>query len=821
MKPSLKTGSIVILGFCLLLTLAITGIGTIYFELIKSQKPSKDCTDLKKELFNLSNTLTTMYEAEGTAQLLAFAENKKLELEYDSLTYRVFDQIDSLRIISTNPTISLSLDSLSVLLAKKRDNAKEMFRLMKQMDKNIAIEITKRTIISSNDIDKLNSLLAKITQVNEDTVHVVAEKKGFISRLKNVFKSNNDTLVHISAGSVSETKNLLVPVLSDTIVDFFRTLDKSAQKKNAEIVKQMLAHQHNLYIIKELTSLQINNIMDTMKEMGYQMNENILKERYESLKRSTSLVAVVGLSALIVSIFFISWTLYSLHKERQLQKNIQKANKRSKKLLTSREQLIYTITHDIKAPLSSIIGFLDLLISEGTLSKQQRYYVDNMYSSASHIHDLVRNLLDFHSMEKEKPQLASIAFSPTSLINSIYESFLPLTQKKKLAFVLKSTFPETKTFLGDPYCIRQIVNNLLSNAVKFTPKYGRVSLISSSVEQNRWKISVKDNGLGINPADQTKIFKEFVRLEQQTDEIEGTGLGLTISKKLATLLGGTIEVESQKGAGSVFTLIIPLTPVVQVSNFPAVLTSGRVLFVDDDRTLLSLFSEWMKKDGVPYVCCSEAYEALSLLREQSFDIIFTDIHIPDMEGFELVKRVRESNFPHAATIPIIACSAVFKKSETELKSAGFTGFLLKPFNLKQLWEIIEKYTSIKRKTDESFPEKNELKWKTGLLDFVVGDQEAVVRIIDSFIEETNKDRENLKIAFQKNNDKAIKQISHKMLSLMRMISAQEIITILAGFEMNGTESKEKGETLFRLLDETIKKAEIERQKGGGIKKINN
>lgn len=804
-----------ITGYCLLVALAIIGIVTIYLEVVKSHRQSKDNLFLKKELIDLSNTLTTMYQAEGTASLLAFAENEKLKLEYDSLTYRVFEQIDSLRQVSTDLNINKGLDSLYMLLQVKRDNASKMFRLIKETNKNLIQEITKKTIVSRNDVDKLNALLANVTQTKDDTVKVVAEKKGLFQRIRDVVKpSTQDTLTQISKSSVSEKKDFEVPLLSDTIIDFIRKIDRQTQKKNAKLIQLLIARQQELYVIKELTGMQINKIMDAIKEREYQTNMSILKEKNESLRRSSSLVAIVGLSALVVAIFFMSWTLRSLNKAQQLQKNIQESKKHSEELLISREQLIYTITHDIKAPLSSITGFLDLLMSEDAFSRKQQYYLDNMYSSASHILDLVHNLLDFQSIEKEQLQLNLSAFSPSSLIRNIYESFLPLAQKKKLIFDLKSSFPEVKDFMSDPFYIRQIVSNLLSNAIKYTPKNGRVFLISSPEEGNQWKISVQDTGLGIDTEDQVKIFEEYVRLAEQNSEgEEGTGLGLTISKKLAALLGGTIEIKSQKGWGSIFTLLIPLTPVPEVAipqqDETLDHSQGRILCVDDDQIQLNLFSELMKKGGWPCVCCANANEALSYLQTSLFDIIFVDIRIPGMDGYEFLKRIRESNFPQAETIPVIAFSADYRKSEIELKSLGFTGFLHKPFKAQQLLDIIEEYTSFRRNPNEIYPENDDgFGWQV-VMDFLADDQDAATRIIDSFIEETNKNKELLEIAIQKKDKEAIKQISHRMLSLMRMISVQKVVSILNDFD-EGVVSKGKKDVLFRLIDETIEKVKAMR-----------
>ena len=809
----IDTRSIVILGYCLLVTLAMAGIVFIYLELEKSHKQSLDNSVLRKELFDLGSTLSMMYEMEETASLIAIIDNEKLKIEYDSLTNRVFNQIDSLRLISTDSIINISLDSLYILLSKKNINALEMFQLTKQIDKNIEQEFIKRIIITKADIDKLESILANVIQVKEDTVQVIAEKRSFLQRVRDVVRPTDDILTQTSKSSVSETKDLIAPLLSDTIIELFQQKSEAVQKQNAKIMQQLLAHQQELLKIKDLIVFHINKIMDEMKERAYQTQIDFQNEKVKSKERSTSLVAIVGVSALIIVIFFMSWTVQSLNKTLQLQKNIQEAKKHAEKLLISREQLIYTITHDIKAPLSSIIGFLDLLMSEVSLTQIQHYYVNNMYSSASHIQDLVRNLLDFHSIEKEQPKLNSIVFLPDSLIHNIYDSFLPLAEKKKMFFDLKSTFPKTETFLSDPYYIRQIVNNLLSNALKYTPEHGRIQLISSLEGLDSWKISVKDTGQGIDTQDQVRIFDEFVRLGKTVTEVEGTGLGLTIAKKLANLLGGTLELESQKGVGSTFTLTVPLIPVLEKAinqpNIDSDTTSGRILFVDDDQIQLNLLSELMKKEGWPCVCCLNAYDALDYIRKTSFDIIFTDIQIPGMEGFELVQRIRESDFPQATTVPIIAFSAGCQKSESEIKDAGFTEFLLKPFQAKQLLEIIEKYTPFKRNQVENNQEMNGFGWQK-VMEFVADDKEAAMNIIDSFIEETNKDMEHLKIAFQQEDKEAIKQISHKMLTLMRMFASDEIVSILDDFD-RGIVFQEKQLILFPLLEDTLKEAEKTRQ----------
>ena len=807
----LNTRSIVILGYCILVTLALTGIVTIYYEVIKSHRQSKDDSSLKKELIDLSSTLNTMYQAEGTANLLVYADNENFKHEYDSLTYRVFDQINSLRIISINQNISLSLDTLSIQLWKKRNNTMEMIQLIKQIDKTIVEEFTKRTIINRNDIAKLNSILAEVIHFSEDTVKIVSEKKSFFRKLQDVVKTNvHDTLNQITKSSVAERKDLLTPIVSDTIVDFIKRLDRNKQQKNAKIFRQLIAFQNELYSINELTGLQINKIMDNLVDREYQTNLEHLKDKNESLKRSTIIVAIVGLSALVVVVFFMSWTLHSLNKAQRLQKSIQEAKKQAEKLLKSREQLIYTITHDIKAPLSSIIGFLDLM-SEENLPQKHQYYTNNMHSSASHIMDLICNLLDFHSIEKDQHKISNTAFLPAALIRNIFDSFIPLAQKKKIKIELNSTLDETEAFVSDPYYISQIVNNLLSNAIKYTQEHGNVFLITSIEKQNTWKIAVQDNGPGIALADQAKIFEEFIRLDKHKKEAEGTGLGLTISKKFATLLKGNIDIKSQKGAGSTFTLTIPLSPVVEQQSFHTkniiADSDGILLFVDDDHAQLNLISELMKSQGLSHICCSTVYEALEVFKKQSFDLIFTDINISDTKGFDLVKRIKSSN----PSVPVIAFSGSSSLTESEFIAAGFDGFLQKPCHAYQLMDVIAKYISFNRKINDIKPETSSGYGWEELMEFVSNDKEAAVKIIDSFIEETNENKKQLRIAFLNKNNEEIKNISHKMLSLMQIINIQDVISILRDFE-RGNITMEKKLSLFRLLDESLTKAKEIRKK---------
>lgn len=193
-----------------------------------------------------------------------------------------------------------------------------------------------------------------------------------------------------------------------------------------------------------------------------------------------------------------------------------------------------TITHDIKAPAGSIIGYIDLLIRLVN-DRRQQFYLSNMKSSAQHLLALVTSLLDYHRLEAGKMDLHPVAFNPHELLTDIYNSFLPLAEKKQLQLDFKEKLPETLTLEGDPFRIRQIVENLLSNALKFTAAGGIT--LQAEYHGNQFVFSVSDTGCGMTASEQERIFKEFTRLSSAQGQ-EGFGLGLSITRKLVELLLG-------------------------------------------------------------------------------------------------------------------------------------------------------------------------------------------------------------------------------------------------------------------------------------------
>ena len=825
MSPNAITKFAVILGYILILALAITGIVWLYVEFLNfSKKP--ETSNQQKELLALSNTLATMYQAEGTVGLQAIAADPNLSQEYDSLMRTVFSQIDSLKTISYNDDLNEHLNKLYSLLIQKQGNSKELIRLLESLEKNTIKEVIQTSVFARKDLNFLDSLLINTNQHIEDTTVIVGERKGFFRRIGDAIRSNQpDTLRQYSSQALTTTENAVIPMLKDTLVEFMQEVNQVAIKRNAAIYTQVIKQQAELYTVNANTTAQISQIMSNLEAMEYRNGIQKMEERELVIERSTKTASMIALAAILVAILFMTWILRSIGAAQRLHKEIATEKKNVDKLLSAREQLMMTITHDIKSPVSSIIGYLELMKKDKPAS-QEAYYIENMQHSASHILNLARNLLDFHSLDLNKQKVDLRSFSPFKLITNIYESFIPVAQEKELIFDISMDIDKNVYYSSDPYRIHQILNNILANAIKYTPQRGTVQLLASLNEEKRnasLVVSVKDTGPGIKEEDKEIVFEEFKRLNYSNSGIEGTGLGLNISIKLAQLLGGSIDLDSAVGKGSIFTITIPLHPLIDAESFAkekSIHISDqrnalpmkeidksqlRILFIDDDVVHLNLLAELLKQEGVIPHLCSSSLEALDLLQEERFDIIFSDIQMPDMNGFELVECIRMSDFDGSVTIPIIGLSANSHLSESKYKEAGFCEFLAKPFVPEQLFEIIYKYTgkgNLKLE-DVSFSEKNVF---ASLLRFAGGDPNAEKLIMQSFVDESKKNIVLLTQAFNETNWQAVEKLAHKIRPLMRMIAAPKIIFILEEYE-GGSQSKENESVLLNLIWEKIEEAE--------------
>lgn len=513
-------------------------------------------------------------------------------------------------------------------------------------------------------------------------------------------------------------------------------------------------------------------------------------------------MAHIAIAAFILVLVFSVVIARDITRNNHYRKELEKAKLYAENLLVAREKLMLTITHDIKAPAGSIIGYIDLLIRLVN-DKRQQFYLSNMKSSAQHLLALVTSLLDYHRLEAGKMDLHPVTFNPHELLTNIYNSFLPLAEKKELQLTLKEKLPETLNLEGDPFRIRQITENLLSNALKFTAA-GEITL-QAEYHGNQFVLRVSDTGCGMTEKEQEKIFKEFTRLRSAQGQ-EGFGLGLSITRKLVELLGGKIEIESTPGKGSTFQVSMPL-PSISSKTFHGTTPTTtqvserllRILIIDDDRIQMHLteamlhnLEEEFEGLKIKTVCCEHPEELVTELQNGKFDLVFTDIQMPAMNGFELLKHLRSLHFAQAQSIPLIAITARGDMDETDFQRKGFAGMLQKPFSQSDLCRILTHVFSLQTNeaalpTQTGIPSSPKLEEEKSynfspLTAFSEDDPKAAREILQTFAQETRKNLKKIQDAMQMEDMESLCAVAHKMLPTFIMIEARKAIPSLQWLE---------------------------------------
>lgn len=742
---------------------------------------------------------------------------------------------------------NLRTDSLMSLLHEKDQNTIQMLRVLSEANDSLLSASEIEEIISEQDSVIAKQRVQHRIITKRDSLLTTPKKKGFFKRLAEVFvPSKKDSAVLVNTSLEFATDTILEPVAAtDSLQQKIRmaTEEKRLQRRRSIRRTSTKYQRMNTQLTERMDSL----IKEYEEEMSLRARQDAELQQ-EVRMRSARIIAGIAIGAVLLSAFFLILIMRDITRSNRYRQQLEEANKRAEELLLAREKMMLAITHDFKAPLGSIMGYTELL-SRLTDDERQRFYLDNMKSSSEHLLKLVSDLLDFHRLDLNKAEVNRVTFNPMQLFEEIRVCFEPLTAAKGLTLKC-SVAPELNgRYISDPLRLRQIVNNLLSNAVKFTQK-GEVAL-TATYDSSRLTITVADTGKGMAPEDCERIFQEFTRLSGAQGE-EGFGLGLSIVKKLVTLLEGTIEVQSTLEEGSRFTVVLPFYPVsssikevdihgndsedsptqTEFIKEPDAIPSMkviRVLLIDDDKIQLNLTAAMLKQYGIDAVCCEQLEELTDRLRSSTFDVLLTDIQMPAINGFELVKLLRASNIPQARTIPVIAVTARSEMDEAALREHGFAGCLHKPFTVAELLTTVNEgqmsadeahITENMQMIADELPDGETVdkqKDRYGSFDFAAltafseDDPVAARTIIQTFIEETGKNADRMQQALLNEEVDGIAAMAHKLLPLFTLIGASDALPLLSQLEAERgqyftEEISNKTETVLREIQRVLEAA---------------
>lgn len=803
----------IVIGYILLVGLLI-GAFTYTMQqmnLLTTPTSLRDQLDHRRHITH--RIISQLYDAESIGQTLRTGKLNEY-YHYLKAMKEVNASIDTLETILTDTLQQARLDTVRTLLQNKQWNMYAVLEAMRNTPTDQIYQEQLDSLIAQQD-----SLLSTphirrkvITHHNSYTIH--HKKKGFFKRLADVFAPGKEDSTQVSNVIQEEYTDTLDEVYSpiDTISSMITGIQHKVFQTRQKETEMLNTRISSLRVIGSGLSQRVNQLLENIEHDEQEAARTKLMQEEEIRKEAAETMAKIAIAAFVLVLVFSIVIARDITRNNHYRRELEKAKSYAENLLVAREKLMLTITHDIKAPAGSIIGYIDLLIRLVN-DRRQQFYLSNMKSSAQHLLALVTSLLDYHRLEAGKMDLHPVAFNPHELLTDIYNSFLPLAEKKQLQLDFKEKLPETLTLEGDPFRIRQIVENLLSNALKFTAAGGIT--LQAEYHGNQFVFCVSDTGCGMTASEQERIFKEFTRLSSAQGQ-EGFGLGLSITRKLVELLLGRIDIESAPGKGSTFKVSMPLPSIspkpAPGSKEPAITLPKihlRIAIIDDDRIQMHLTeamlhnaAEEVKDFKVETVCCEQPEELIEQLKNRTFDLVFTDIQMPAMNGFELLHHLRNQNFAQAQSIPVIAITARGDMNENDFLQKGFAGMLQKPFNQSELKKVVKNAlphltvsdnipdtSPVQKEAHETSPHTDQPYNFSPLTAFSEDDPEAAKEILRTFAQETQKNMEKLQTAISNKDMEALCATAHKMLPTFLMIEAQKAIPLLKWLEQQrGTQT---------------------------------
>ena len=665
------------------------------------------------------------------------------------------------------------IDSVRHLL---EDKERQMCQIVQILEQQQAIN------------DKITSQVPVIVQKNVQEQPKKSKRKGFLG----IF------------GKKEEAK----PTATTTML---RSLNRNMIAEQQAQSRRLSEHADSLATRNAELNRQLQGLVVQMDE---KVQADIQKREAEiTAMREQSFIQIGGLTGFVVLLLVISYIIihrnitrikrYKRETADLIEQQIQSI-KQNEALIASRKKAVHTITHELRSPLTAITGYAGLMRKDCNTDKTGTY-IRNIQESSDRMREMLNTLLNFFRLDNGKEQPNFSACRISAITHTLETEFMPIAINKGLTLTIhchKDAFVCT-----DKERILQIGNNLLSNAIKFTEN-GGVSL-TTDYNNGVLKLIVEDTGTGMTEEEQQRIFGAFERLSNAAAK-DGFGLGLSIVQRIVTMLGGTIRLESDKGKGSRFTVEIPMQT---AGEQPERINQTRihhnhrfhdVIAIDNDEVLLLMLKEMYAQEGIHCDTCTNAAELMEMIRRKEYNLLLTDLNMPEINGFELLELLRTSNVGNSKTIPVVVTTASGSCSKEELMERGFSGCLFKPFSISELMEVSDK-CAMKGN-------RNEKPDFTSLLSY---GNESVM--LEKLITETEKEMQAIREAGLKKDLQELDALTHHLRSSWEILRAdQPLRELYKLLHCDGTpDDKTIGNTIKSVLDkgsEIIRLAKEERRK---------
>lgn len=579
-------------------------------------------------------------------------------------------------------------------------------------------------------------------------------KSAYLRQREQVDDSNNNK-VEVRE-KVHNVNNLQV----SNAVPLLRNLSREVTKMQNIQRERLFLQMDSLYRNNQILSVRLNTLISDFERVA---NLHLLL-RYEMMQKSReqSSNIIVGFA---VFFFLIAVILYitvhrDINKRNQYEKALKVADEENGRLLQLRKNMMLTISHDIRGPLNTIMCSAELATDTSEKKKRNRH-LKHIMDSGKYILNLVNNLLDMYRLNEEKEKRNDVPFRLNDLLERIAVGFTLQANEKGLIF--NTDFTNTNVVIrGDVDRIEQIANNLLVNAIKFT-NAGTVGFKAVYIE-DRLILEISDTGIGMDAEIVGRIFTPFERFASSLN-VDGFGLGLSITKGLVDLLEGTIKVNSALGKGSCFTVTLPLPETLEnleeeknVFLYPGYLPS-RVLVIDDDMIQLEITKEILERNGIFCKVCRHVNDVVNELGRIQYDLLLTDMQMPVTNGLELLQMFRKSNMANLKNIPIAIMTARGDIDKAGFIEAGFIGCIYKPFSTKELLSFLSILMVEEREGKRKHPNFAAL----------TAEVRGKRKMLQLFVQESEGNIFELEKALQENDYKRLRETVHRMMPVWELL----------------------------------------------------
>lgn len=677
--------------------------------------------------------------------------------------------IEIIKSSGVNSLLPVQIDSLRALLETKEMHLFRIMQAVQSWEKSDSILANELPVIATQSVR-----MKTITQ----------KKKGI-------------------AGLFGKKETVQVPYITNEIQDFNERLTSARDWRN----NQMEAYADSLRLQNRLLNHKLYDFVSSLDNQIQQSFTEQYQKITETIWKSFRLFAIV--ISIVIVLFVISFfiILSDLRKEEKIKVKLQQSVQENEDLLEMRKRIILTVSHDIRGPLGNIHNCADLA-SQTREKKKREPYLEDIRHSCHHILHLVNDLMDAYRINEAGDLRNDTPFYLDRFLQRISEEF----SRKAVAKALFLQYEhQNSSFVvkGDADKLEQVLANLLTNAIKFTPS-GTISFYSKYLE-GKLHIEIRDTGIGMDEETQKRIFAPFERAAQNVNS-EGFGLGLFLTKGLVKVLNGIITVESAPGKGSIFRLEIPLPETDELveedkpDSDSITILPKNVLVVDDDPILLKIAEDMLGRKGVSCTTCMNFQEVVATLGKSDYDMVLTDVQMPDTDGFALLRLLRNSDIGNSRIIPVAVMTARGDGNSGIYEKEGFAGCIHKPFNIHALLTFLSTIMSQIKVS------------QTGDFDFscMLDSTDDYEHMMSLVIMESRKEIEELKTAIKTTNRESMRKTIHRMMPVWEILGKEHMLHDFQErlYDMNTSDETicEQGIQIIEWIEKLIKEAENELKK---------